>query len=103
MSDNNNGGGNGFGAPPRVKNAFDITKLKLVGKGADGQSKATLMLTLHQNNPRFVVWTGNAAEREDRNKGYGKITAALDPVVLAGFWGILDEVIAAPGKIKMAV
>lgn len=103
MSDNNNGGGNGFGGQPRVKNAFDITKLKLTGKGADGQSKATLMLTMDKNMPRFVVWTGNAAEREDRNKNYGKIIAALDPVVIAAFWGILDEIIEKPGKNKLAI
>lgn len=96
--------GNGFTPPPRVKNAFDIAKLRLSAPtpGAPGQ-KASLQLTLVKNMPRFLVWTNDPAEKDDAKKGYGKINGNLDPVALTAFWQIVKEVIAAPGATKMAV
>lgn len=96
--------GNNFTPPPRVKNAFDIAKLRLSAPtpGAPGQ-KSSLQLTLVKNMPRFLIWTNDPAEKDDKNKGYGKITANLDPVALTAFWQIVKEVIAHDGPTKMAV
>lgn len=94
-----------FTPPPRIKNAFDINKLRLSAPcpGGDPKQKATLQLTLVKNMPRFLIWTNDPNERDDKSKNNGKITANLDPVVLAAFWQILREVIATPGPFKLAV
>lgn len=96
--------GTNFTPPPRVKNAFDIAKLRLSAPtpGAPGQ-KSSLQLTLVKNMPRFLVWTNDPSEKDDKNKGYGKITGNLDPVALTAFWQIVKEVIAHDGPTKMAV
>lgn len=95
-----------FTPPPRVKNAFDISKLRLTAMTPgqdDPKQKSTIQLTLVKNMPRFLVWTNDPSEKGDQNKGYGKITANLDPVVLTTAWQILREVINHEGKIKLAV
>lgn len=101
MNDRNNN----FTPPPRVKNAFDISKLRLTAPAPGGgpRDKATMQLTLVKNMPRFLIWTNDPSEKDDKNKGYGKITANLDPVALTAYWQLVREVIAHDGPTKMAV
>ena len=94
-----------FTPPPRVKNAFDISKLRLTAPAPGGgpRDKATLQLTLVKNMPRFLIWTNDPSEKDDKNKGYGKITANLDPVALTAYWEVVRMVIANDGPCKYAV
>lgn len=97
---------NGFVPTPRVKNAFDIAKLKLVADTPNAQgSKSTLQLTLINNNPRFIVYTNDPAEKDDKTKNFGKITANLDQVVLATYWQLLKDAINSPigQKVRFAI
>ena len=92
-----------FTPPPRVKNAFDIAKLRLTGPANAQGQKPSLQLMLVKNMPRFLIWTNDPAEKDDPKKGYGKINANLDPVALVGFWQTVRHVIDHVGPTKMAI
>lgn len=76
--------------PTRKKNALDNSKLRLSAPSPVAQGKyASLSVIFDNNNPRFVVYTG---EESDRSNNYGKIEARLDLSVFSAFVVLLRNV-----------
>lgn len=91
MSDN-------FRPPPRPKNIFDHPKMKLYAPcpTPEGKGKtSSLGWQVVDSNPRMVVYTNCPNDTGEQNE-YGKITAAMDPLMFFSLIQLLDQVIKMP-------
>lgn len=91
-------------APQKVKTILNSNKLRLSAPNPESKgSYAKLMFDLYQNNPRIVVDTGDQSMRTP-DKNYGRITAALDPVVFSMLIELLKKAVQnkEPFKVKVS-
>lgn len=89
--------------PPKRKNALNNPKLRLSAPNPQAKGiYASLAWDLYQNNPRLVVDTKDPNLSSPENS-YGRITAALDPVVFGIFLQNLQDSIASDKAVKFKV
>lgn len=90
--------------PPREKHGLDNRKLNLNAPtpNVPGQ-RASLIWGFYANNPRITVYTGDPAEKQDRNKDYGKISANMDMPAFFVFLDMLKQIVVAEPDTKLCM
>lgn len=92
-----------FQKPVRKKNALNNAKLRLSAPNPNAKGVySNLSWDIYQNNPRIVVDTRDPNLSSPEN-GYGRIQAALDPLVFGVFLNFMKEAIASPSAVKFKI
>lgn len=89
--------------PQHRKNAFNNSKMTLSAP-LPGQKGiyAKLSFDIFRNNPRVIVATNDPALKNPENQ-YGRITAALDPVVFFSFLEFIEKCVRSTGPTKYKI
>lgn len=92
-----------FQKPVRKKNAFNNSKLRLSAPNPNAKGVfSNLSWDVYQNNPRIVVDTRDPNLSSPENS-YGRIQAAMDPLVFSLFLNFLKEAIESPSAVKFKI
>lgn len=67
--------------PAKVETLLNSSKLRLSAQNPANKKYANLSVDLYRSNPRIIVNTNDDALRNE-NDGWGKITAAMDPLLI---------------------
>lgn len=86
--------------PVRKKNALNNPKIRMSAPNPNVKGVfSTLSWDLYQNNPRIIADTKDPSLSSPDN-GYGRITAALEPITFGIFLGMLETAIKSKEAFK---